>query len=44
MSKLFYYIWIGIWVAIGLPIVGLIMLGIYLQNKLTNSCTICQKK
>jgi hypothetical protein len=44
MSKLFYYIYIALLVAIGLPIVAVIMLGIYIQSKWHKlTCKMCKK-
>jgi len=44
MSKLFYYIYIALLVAIGLPIVAVIILGIYIQNKWHQlTCKMCKK-
>jgi hypothetical protein len=44
MSRILYYIWIAMWVALGLPIVAVIMLGIYLQNKWHKlTCKMCKK-
>jgi hypothetical protein len=45
MSKIFYYIWIAMWVALGLPIVAVIISVIYIQSKWHQlTCKMCKKK
>lgn len=43
MGKILYYTWIGISIAIGLPIVLLIIFGVWVQSKFSkSSCKKCK--